>query len=73
MNESMRDMEGTMTKRILHQLTTRPTDRVNNETLYRAACSCGWEGPTLHELEEVAEHEGIVVHLPTVQLDSIRR
>jgi hypothetical protein len=62
-----------MTKRILHRLTTRPTDRVNNETLYRAACSCGWEGADLHALEEFAEHEGIVVHLPTVLPDSIRR
>lgn len=63
----------TMTKRIMHRLTTRLTDRVNNETLYRAACSCGWEGGGLHELEEFAEHEGIVVHLPTVPMDLIRR
>ena len=47
--------------------------RENNETLYRAACSCGWEGGGLHELEEFAEHEGIVVHLPTVPMDLIRR
>jgi hypothetical protein len=62
-----------MAKRILHRLTTRTSDRVNNKTLYRAACSCGWEGADLHELEEFAEHEGIAVHLPTVPLDSIRR
>lgn len=62
-----------MTKRIVHRLTTRLTDRVNNETLYRAACSCGWEGEGLYELEELAEHEGIVVHLETVPLDSLRR
>jgi hypothetical protein len=62
-----------MTKRILHRLTTKLVDRVNNETVFRAACSCGWEGSDLHELEEFAEHEGIVVHLPTVPLDSIRR
>lgn len=62
-----------MTKRILHRLTTKPIDRVNGETVYRAACSCGWEGSDLHELEEFAEHEGIVVHLETVPLDSIRR
>lgn len=62
-----------MRKRLLHRLTTRPTDRVNNEMLYRATCSCGWEGADLHELEELAEHEGIVVHLSTVPSDAVRR
>ncbi|HEY7236926.1 MAG TPA: hypothetical protein VH539_22385 [Gemmatimonadaceae bacterium] len=62
-----------MTKRILHRLTTKPIDRVNNEKVYRAACSCGWEGSDLHELEELAETEGIIVHLRDVPVDSIRR
>ncbi len=62
-----------MTKRILHRLTTKPIDRVNGETVYRAACSCGWEGSDLHELEEVAETEGTAVQLPMVPPDSIRR
>ena len=61
-----------MTKRILHRLTTKPIDRVNAKRVYRAACSCGWEGSDLHELEEFAETEGLG-HLDTVPLDSIRR
>lgn len=62
-----------MTKRILHRLTMKRTERVNGETGYRAACSCGWEGSEVHELEELAEHEGITIHLETVPLESIRR
>lgn len=60
-------------KRVLHQLTTKSIERVNEHPAYRAVCSCGWEGSDLHEQEEFAEHEGIAVHLPTVPLHSLRR